>query len=87
MTDKSPADRVQAMLRVVKAHDPIPTELLKEKLEDFSAGHLAATLLEQKPPLYEVSACVLIALIREVLDYRDRYGLIELPDEKWEIHG
>jgi len=73
---------------VVERHPSIPTDRLRQLLIQSVALH-EQTDGTGKPtdklPILEITACPVIAILRELLKYRDRYGLIELPNENWKF--
>lgn len=77
----------EAYLReMLEAHPPIPTDNLRRILMECVVHHEEAELKdEENPPMIEITVCALMALARETLMYRDRYGLMELPCEDWKF--
>jgi len=70
---------------VMDAHPPISTEQLQVLLVKMAFTHdQAMENADAEAPIMEVSVCLLISVVNELLKYRDHYGLIELPDE-WKI--
>lgn len=67
---------------LVEGHPVIPTNTLRQLLVQAVALHQEAEQ-KGKSPMLEIMVCPVIAVIRELLKYRDQYGLIELPDEEW----
>jgi hypothetical protein len=77
--DEAPDNRMRLAI-VLANHPPMPTDRLRERLGSLAAVHTTVEDDEDLPTV-EVTICILISLLREVLQYRNRYGLIELPGE------
>jgi hypothetical protein len=67
---------------LVASHPAVPTDKLHMLLVQCVALHEGVEEADKLPSL-EVMPCAVIAIVRELLMYRDRYGLIELPYEDW----
>lgn len=69
---------------LIEGHAAIPTPILRHVLVETVMLHQAAQA-NGSPPMLEMLACVLISLINEVMEYRNRYGLVALPDDDWKM--
>lgn len=75
-------EHVLELCSVISHHKPILTDELKTRLVDLAEMHLERSRLGTiDQELIQVSPCILISLMHEIIRYRDRYGFIELPEE------
>jgi hypothetical protein len=88
MSDEGKEAYIDIIKEIIDSHPPISTDELKKQLVGLAEYHLKnATEVngEERVPMARVSTCILISVLREIVHYRDQYGFIELPDEKWDF--
>jgi len=82
----SELEHQREILRLINAHPLVPTDELKFRLIEIAEYHLEYGEAEQCPVM-EISPCVLIALIREIIQYRNKHGLLEATSEEWQFNA
>ena len=70
---------------MIQEHRPLPTDELNKQLAQIAFQHDLDDEAGRSLTMCEISPCIMIALLRELLKYRDKYGLVELPDARWEF--
>lgn len=69
---------------LIDDHPLLPTEELKFRVIQFAELHLRHEEAgDDAPPLAEVTLCVLISLLREILMQRKQHGPPETPTVEW----
>ena len=69
---------------LINSHPFLPTEELRFRIIELAEMHLRHED-EDIPPIIEVTPCVLIAMIRELLTYRKKHGLIGAVTQDWQF--
>jgi hypothetical protein len=80
------SDEKRRLAEIINGHPLMATDELRVRLVELAEFHLKHDDDEQFP-LFVVSPCLVISLLREVLMYRDQYGLIEQTAEQWLIES
>ena len=82
MDDKELEQAARELTEIVNCHPPMPHEDLRALLVDAARQH-GPKDADYDPGSIEVQTCLLISVLSELVRYRDKYGLLDLPSEKY----